>query len=218
MAQNIGQHSFHCLNDSCKVAYYVQVIKVGMKCKQCGQRGVMCQTVKTVCKGSCGFTSINSIPTSTNFDELRCEKCAGPTHCIVTPPEPQKNDTNDEKQGVNLRFRPHKTPVYQAKSPSRPVKRWQPTKWQIEKARNKNRDLPVSKTNSKSPQAEFDGQCLECGKPIPAARLQANPEARLCIRCAETHPSGQKNRVQQETWGNRDAWKKDRGSWKRGGF
>ena len=206
MAQNIGQHSFHCLNDSCKVAYYVQVIKIGMKCKQCGQRGVVCQTVKTVCRGCCGFTSTTSIPTSANFNEIRCEKCAGPTHCIVTPPEPQKNDTNDEKQGLNLRLRPHKTPVYQPKSPSRPVKRWRPTKWQVEKARNRNRDLPVSKTKSKSPQAEFDGQCLKCEKQIPAGRLQAYPEARLCISCAKTHPSGQKNRVEQEIWGNRDAW------------
>ena len=27
------------------------------------------------------------------------------------------------------------------------------------------------------------GQCQDCGKPIPAARLEARPEATLCIEC-----------------------------------
>ena len=29
------------------------------------------------------------------------------------------------------------------------------------------------------------GECLECGEPIASGRLEANPTARLCIRCAE---------------------------------
>jgi len=29
------------------------------------------------------------------------------------------------------------------------------------------------------------GLCLECGKPIPQARLEAIPEAELCLNCAD---------------------------------
>lgn len=29
------------------------------------------------------------------------------------------------------------------------------------------------------------GECLECGEPIPAARLEADPAASLCLECAE---------------------------------
>jgi RNA polymerase-binding transcription factor DksA len=35
----------------------------------------------------------------------------------------------------------------------------------------------------KLPQGTY-GQCESCGKPIPPARLEAKPAARLCIDCA----------------------------------
>ena len=34
-------------------------------------------------------------------------------------------------------------------------------------------------------QEEDFGLCLDCGDPIPMARLQAMPETRLCVDCAE---------------------------------
>lgn len=34
------------------------------------------------------------------------------------------------------------------------------------------------------------GECLECGEPIAAARLEANPTVRYCIDCAEALESG----------------------------
>lgn len=34
------------------------------------------------------------------------------------------------------------------------------------------------------------GICAECGKPIPAERLQVLPWARLCVHCAETGHRG----------------------------
>jgi RNA polymerase-binding transcription factor DksA len=31
------------------------------------------------------------------------------------------------------------------------------------------------------------GECIECGEPIPAARLEVNPTARRCAACQARH-------------------------------
>ena len=33
-------------------------------------------------------------------------------------------------------------------------------------------------------------ECEDCGKPIPHARLKANPAATRCVSCQETHERG----------------------------
>ena len=57
-------------------------------------------------------------------------------------------------------------------------------------------------------------ECSGCGDPIPEERLAVNPNTRFCVNCAKDDPSGRKDRSLEETWGSRDAWKRDRASWK----
>ena len=54
-------------------------------------------------------------------------------------------------------------------------------------------------------------KCTSCGNEIDNRRLNALPFTKLCINCAPN----EKNRKINETWGNRDDWKRDRSSWKR---
>jgi hypothetical protein len=68
---------------------------------------------------------------------------------------------------------------------------------------------------SKSSSASGHGHCANCGKPIPDARLKAVPGTRLCVYCAENDLSGAPSRRVSEPWGSREAWKRDRASWKR---
>ncbi|MBK1671183.1 hypothetical protein CKO28_24575 [Rhodovibrio sodomensis] len=57
--------------------------------------------------------------------------------------------------------------------------------------------------------------CTQCGRTIPERRLEAVPTTRLCVVCADDDPIGQPNRRSAEPWGDREAWKRDRGSWRR---
>lgn len=80
---------------------------------------------------------------------------------------------------------------------------------------------PTSKITIPDPtNQEVDGQqgvavhCLVCGSFVPAARIAAVPATRLClIHASERGVNG--IRKIHEPWGSRDAWKKDRSSWKK---
>ena len=54
-------------------------------------------------------------------------------------------------------------------------------------------------------------KCASCGDLINSGRLKAQPLTKLCINCAPN----EKNRKINETWGDRDDWKRDKSSWKR---
>lgn len=58
-------------------------------------------------------------------------------------------------------------------------------------------------------------KCIRCGTIIPEIRLQSKPETRLCIDCEHSHPPTQTKRVVVEPLGSREAYKRDRASWKR---
>ena len=66
---------------------------------------------------------------------------------------------------------------------------------------------------SRSPSS--DRICSKCGSWIPKERLAAVVGTRLCVHCASTDPSGQRNRREEETFGSRADWIRDRASWKR---
>jgi hypothetical protein len=59
------------------------------------------------------------------------------------------------------------------------------------------------------------GSCSKCGSLIPEERLRAVFGTTLCVRCASTDPSGQRNRRVEETFGSRADWMRDKASWKR---
>lgn len=57
-------------------------------------------------------------------------------------------------------------------------------------------------------------ECVSCGDTISAARLKAVPSAIYCVECAASRESDYKRKI-VDTWGDRDAWRRDRASWKR---
>ena len=85
----------------------------------------------------------------------------------------------------------------------------------LPQARRARRGVGPEQPRSQPSGATERGYCASCGKPIPAARLDAVPGTRLCAICAEGDPSGSPNRRVSEPWGSRDAWKRDKASWKR---
>ncbi|MGO4508016.1 TraR/DksA C4-type zinc finger protein [Bradyrhizobium sp. 2TAF36] len=58
-----------------------------------------------------------------------------------------------------------------------------------------------------------ENQCRGCSEEIPADRLAAMPGTHLCVDCASGQPPPKK-RI-KEPWGTRDAWRRDRASWKK---
>lgn len=52
--------------------------------------------------------------------------------------------------------------------------------------------LARHRQNMQSVQASPDGSCLDCGEPIPAARLAAWPSAARCVDCQADHERQQK--------------------------
>jgi hypothetical protein len=58
-------------------------------------------------------------------------------------------------------------------------------------------------------------QCAECQRLISDQRLEAMPGTRLCVECASSTPHSDKRRFIGESWGSREAFKKDKGSWRR---
>ncbi|WP_037587020.1 TraR/DksA C4-type zinc finger protein [Stenoxybacter acetivorans] len=53
------------------------------------------------------------------------------------------------------------------------------------------RETALARVGVNAPPANATGLCLECGTPIPAARLQAIPNAAYCVACQvlfEAHP------------------------------
>lgn len=93
----------------------------------------------------------------------------------------------------------------------------------------KQQNVALSKFNKNSTKAKVQtsaskldlktsiqsGYCDSCNVKIPKARLEAVPNTKLCINCANNDPSGSKNRKINETWGSRDDWKRDWGSWRK---
>jgi very-short-patch-repair endonuclease len=82
-------------------------------------------------------------------------------------------------------------------------------------ARRARRGVSPEQPKPQRSDAIEGGYCAGCGKMIPAARLAAVPGTRLCVSCAEDDPCGSPSRSVSEPWGSRDAWKRDKASWKR---
>jgi len=201
--QDIGRHSFHCSNISCDAVYYVDVVKADLKCKFCKGDGKLCKTVLLACGGSCGSVSYASIPINARPNQTRCIKCG----CI-------ERIISDEKKSSEI------TTSQTSRGPSRPVKKWKPTNRQVKRAQSgvsSRQAQPKASTDNKVSEDLPKGICKSCLKGIPLARLAANPSTDFCLPCANIRPEGQKNRKVIETWGSRDAWKRDRGGWRKGG-
>lgn len=58
-------------------------------------------------------------------------------------------------------------------------------------------------------------RCTSCNSYISLERIRALPSTTLCINCASQDPSNKKNRFIKDTFGSRNDYKRDRGSWRR---
>jgi NAD-dependent SIR2 family protein deacetylase len=58
-------------------------------------------------------------------------------------------------------------------------------------------------------------KCDGCSELLSEERLQAMPGTRLCVPCASSDPDGEKRKFVKDSFGSRDDFKRDRGSWRR---
>jgi hypothetical protein len=58
-------------------------------------------------------------------------------------------------------------------------------------------------------------KCVRCGEELLKERVAAMPGTRLCVECASSDPSQDRRRFIEEPWGSPEAYKRDRGSWRR---
>jgi len=213
----IGQHSFHCSSPNCLAAYNIGDRNHEPICKECGSRGQICKTCLLKCFGECGSTSWVSVPISGQSKKFKCPRCGGDERII---------SEGREEKIIGKPFL-DKYPTGTARSDSRPSKRfvapgsWSKPNKSSPRAKSKpNKSLPranrhTEKLSTYVPSVE-KGICEDCLKPIGYARLQAQPNTRYCVSCADRYPEGQKNRNVKELWGSRDDWKRDRGGWRKG--
>lgn len=57
-------------------------------------------------------------------------------------------------------------------------------------------------------------ECISCGEIIPEGRLRLVPTATFCTACSQATEGNYRKKI-KETWGDREAFKRDRSSWKR---
>ena len=89
---------------------------------------------------------------------------------------------------------------------------FQKTKEELDR-QQKNNEKKVIKTNihhNKSSQ-----RCASCDSYIPIQRILALPSTTLCVNCASQDPNNKKNRFIRDTFGSREDYKRDKGSWRR---
>jgi RNA polymerase-binding transcription factor DksA len=204
----VGQKSFHCSNPNCRVAYNIIEFHRENNCKNCGAEGQICETSFLKCYGRCGSSSWASIPINQKNKTFKCHKCGGEERVVA--------EAGDIKKLNNSRSETYSTGSNRTSSrPVKPVTRSTASSPRLKKSyTRRNNDF---NENSSNTSASNSGNCEDCLKPIGYRRLQVQPNTRYCVSCAPNHPDGQKNRSVQETWGSRDAWKRDRGGWRKGG-
>jgi hypothetical protein len=58
-------------------------------------------------------------------------------------------------------------------------------------------------------------KCTGCPELLSEERLKAMPGTRLCVECAASGPQGDKRKFVKDSFGSREDFKRDRGSWRR---
>jgi hypothetical protein len=58
-------------------------------------------------------------------------------------------------------------------------------------------------------------KCAGCKELLSEERQRAMPGTRLCVECASSGPQGDKRKFTKDSFGSREAFKRDRGSWRR---
>ena len=88
----------------------------------------------------------------------------------------------------------------------------QKTKDELNRFRtNKEKKVP----NKNIDHSKSSYRCISCNAYIPIQRIMSLPNTNLCVNCASQDPQNEKKRFVKDTFGSRDDFKRDRGSWRR---
>ena len=195
-------NTFHCA--SCPDKYFIDVVRLDHKCRTCRSSGSLRQCFEFQCQ-SCRNKESWCFDIGSQRGPINCKSC----NSVMAEIGPHN--------GKVERLKDRKKVVGQSKGSPR-----KDTFERPKRASNSTSNIPrkpkASKQATSTPKenaSPLPGECHGCGMQIPRARLQALPNTKLCISCAEDRPEGQGNRRAVETWGSRDAWKRDRGGWRR---
>ena len=58
-------------------------------------------------------------------------------------------------------------------------------------------------------------KCAGCQELLSEERLKAMPGTHLCVECSSSGPNDDKRKFVKDSFGSREAFKRDRGSWRR---
>jgi RNA polymerase-binding transcription factor DksA len=195
-------NTFHCA--SCPDKYFIDVVRLDHKCRTCRSSGSLRQCFEFQCQ-SCRNKESWCFDIGSQRGPINCKSC----NSVMAEIGPHN--------GKVERLKDRKKVVGQSKGSPR-----KDTFERPKRASHSTSNIPRKPKASKQATSTLKenvsplpGECHGCGMQIPRARLQALPNTKLCISCAEERPEGQGNRRAVETWGSRDAWKKDRGGWRR---
>ena len=88
----------------------------------------------------------------------------------------------------------------------------QKTKDELNRLRT-NKEKKVRNKNIDHNKSSY--RCTSCNAYIPIQRIVSLPNTNLCVNCASKDPHNQKKQFVKDTFGSRDDFKRDRGSWRR---
>jgi Prokaryotic dksA/traR C4-type zinc finger len=81
--------------------------------------------------------------------------------------------------------------------------------------RCKGKGRVVASTPMQEQQQSIGLKCARCPELLSEERLRAMPGTRLCVDCASSDPDGENRKFVKDTFGSREDYKRDRGSWRR---
>ena len=73
----------------------------------------------------------------------------------------------------------------------------------------------VAYITARERQVPLPGKCAGCNEPLSEERQRAMPGTRFCVDCASSGPQGDKRKFVKDSFGSREEFKRDRGSWRR---
>ena len=220
-------NTFHCA--SCPDKYFIDVVRLDHKCRTCRSSGSLRQCFEFQCQ-SCRNKESWCFDIGSQRGPINCKSCNS-VMAEIGPHNGKVERLRDRKKVVGQsKGSPRKDTFEWPNSnghsashvPRKPKASKQTTYGWPNKTSHSTSNIPRKPKASKQATSTLKenasplpGECHGCGMQIPRARLQALPNTKLCISCAEERPEGQGNRRAVETWGSRDAWKRDRGGWRR---
>jgi Prokaryotic dksA/traR C4-type zinc finger len=82
-------------------------------------------------------------------------------------------------------------------------------------SRCKGKGRVIARVPMRERQQSVGIECDRCRELLSGARLRAMPGTRICVACASSDAEGEKRKFTKDSFGSREDFKRDRGSWRR---